>query len=113
MSVLQMKLSRKFRQTLKEKWFLAGFGYRQDIELTGKLTVELKVNDSLHGKTTVRVIERMKSGNELTRYQFECHLSAQAFYRLQHLQPRQWRLDSRFNAMTEYNASDLQEVTPC
>ena len=108
-----MKLSRDFRQTLKDKWFLAGFGYRQDIALTGKLTLELKVNDSLHGKTTVKVIERLKSGNEITRYLFTCDLFAQALYRLQHLQPKSWRLDADYNGMTEYNASDSQEVTTC
>ena len=108
-----MKLSREFRQTLKEKWFLSGFGYRQDIALTGKFRLELKVNDSLHGKTTVKVIERLKSGNEITRYLFTCDLFAQALYRLQHLQPKSWRLDADYNGMTEYNASDSQEVTTC
>ena len=108
-----MKLSSDFSQALKSKWFLAGFGYRQDIALTGKLTLELQVNDALHGKTTVKVVERLKSGNEVTRYWFECHMAAQAVYRLQHLQPRSWRLDAAYNAMTEYNASDSMEVQPC
>ena len=107
-----MKLSSDFLQALKDKWFLAGFGYRQEIAITGALTLELTVNDSLHGKTTVKVIERLKSGNEITRYLFTCDLFAQALYRLQHLQPRQWRLDAKYDSMTEYNASDSQEVLP-
>lgn len=102
-----MKLSREFQQAVKDKWFLAGFGYRQELELTPKISVELKVNDSLHGKTTVKVIERMKSGNEITRYLFDCHLATQAIYRLQHLQARQWRLDATYSGMAEYNASGV------
>ena len=101
-----MKISRDIAQTLKEKWFLAGFGFRQYIQLTPKLTVELKVTDSLHGKTQVKVVERMRSGNEITRYEFSCHLSAQAVYRLTHLQGKKWTLDAKYNSMTEYNASD-------
>ena len=107
-----MKLSSSFQQALKEKWFLAGFGYRQELELTPKISVEVKVNDALHGKTTVKVIERLKSGNEVTRYQFECHLAAQAVYRLQHLQARSWCLDAKYSSMKEYNASDSMEVRP-
>ena len=108
-----MKLSSDFLQALKDKWFLAGFGYRQNIELTPTLTLELTVNDSLHGKTTVKVIERLKSGNEAVRYAFDCHVAAQAVYRLQHLQARSWRLAAKYDSMAEYNASDSREVRPC
>lgn len=103
-------MSRDFSDELKSKWFMAGFGYRQDIELTPKISVELKVNDALHGKTTVKVVERLKSGNEVTRYSFDCHLAAQAIYRLSHLQARSWRLNATYSDMAEYNAS---EVRPC
>lgn len=104
-----MRIAKDIRKILSEKWFMAGFGLAQEIELTSNIYIEFRVTDGLHGKTAVWVMERLKSGNEAVRYCFECFLASQAAYRLQHLQPRSWQLNEAYDGMTEYNLTEFRD----
>lgn len=108
-----MKMSREFQAELRHKYWLVGFGNTQRVTLTPKLAVEMAVKD-WRGMLTVRIIETMKSGNEIVRYGFDSSLPfAAVLYRLSHLQPRKWTLDATYQAIGEYNASDSMGVLPC
>lgn len=104
-AVKLMRLTQATRQHIYDKWFLAGFGYRQYIPVSSRVTIELKVI-SWTGKTQVALVETMASGREIIRYQFGAHIAAQAIYRLSHLHTRTWQLDATYNGIAEDNASD-------
>ena len=103
-----MKLSKDFQTMFQKKWFLAGFGGRQILDLTPKYYVDIRVTDGLNGITSLRVVERRSNGNEIVRYWFACFLASQAAYRLRHLQPRSWQLDADYDGMTEYNLTEFR-----